>query len=781
MKNKSNKSIIQTEMKKLLISLCVLFSTVGLQAQNYYWVILTDKGNVTFDPYQYFDAQAIARYQANGANLYDLSNYPLDERYTAQINAIATDEIGVSRWFNAMAVEATPDQMARIESLPFVQRVLPINNDAQLAQYKDFTETTDEAVLVTKLSDQLKRMQGDLFVQRGLDGTGIRIAVFDGGFPHVDTHPAFQHLRDGKRIVDTWNFPNKKADVYGWNSHGLMTLSCIAGIFKGRQLGLATGAEYLLYRTEVNLEPAKEEVWWMMAVERADQHGANIISSSLGYGKERYNPTQMDGTSLVARAANMAARKGILVCNSAGNEGDEKQWKTIITPADADSVLCIGGTTHSLTTYNHINFSSYGPSADGRVKPNVSAFGHALAAAHIVKMDTVMYVDGTSFSCPLVAGFAACAWQSQRSLSAMQMKEAIERSGDLYPYFDYALGYGVPQASFFTEAPKTKQPTFTFEESTDSIVVVIASPKNETTVFYNKQRPDGLLDNYANLSITSQSPLRIRFHKASIDSCTLNVWYDGYTESRTLSTADQVRWADDVRPFSPQVVSDDGNATHSFRLNRSFADNIPSPRGVGGKHHWEFYFDYGSMFNTEDAEITLHGFSSALHLGLRHVYALGKYYGLGYAFEWSYQSYHLDKESNTVMDVQLGLAANHDVKLKRLYHNDWALELFQRICFVHGGLRSRGIFWDLGVYGTYSNFHYHLKTEKNNGVPAFEVDYTNPSFDGRYFWNWGVTTRIAYDMIGIYGRYRLTTYHISADAACPIHLPRLEVGIELLF
>lgn len=768
-------------MKKQILFFFFSLLVFGLQAQNYYWVLLTDKGNSTFDPYQYFDTHAIVRYQTNGADLYDSSNYPLDDSYIAQVDAIATENVGVSRWLNAIAVEATPNQIERIEVLPFVKQVLPIRNEAQLARYDEVTEEIlENAVVSNKLSNQLKRMQGELFVQRGLDGTGIRIAVFDGGFPHVDTHPAFQHLRDGKRIVDTWNFPNKKADVYGWNSHGLMTLSCIAGIFHGRQLGLATGAEYLLYRTEVNLEPAKEEVWWLMAVERADKYGANIISSSLGYGKERYYTTDMDGTSLVAQAANMAARKGILVCNSAGNEGEEKQWKTIITPADADSVLCIGGIDASLTKYKHIDFSSYGPSSDGRLKPNVSAFGHALVAAHIFK-DTVIYVDGTSFSCPLVAGFAACAWQGSRNFSAMQMKEAIERSGDLFPYFDYALGYGVPQASFFTELHKRPKPTFSFEESHDSVVVVIPMSNENTTMFYNKQRPNGMLDQYASLAVNSQSPVRVSFHKASLDSCVLNVWVDGYTNNYILTTADQVRWSDTKKPFQPTIDNENDEFEHRFRMNRLLADNIPSKRGVGGKHHWEFYIDCGSMVNTESKEITLHGFSSSVHVGLRHVYALGKNYGLGYAFEWGSQEYNLDKKNNTVMDVQLGLDADHHVKRKLLYHNDWTLELFQRVCFVHGGLRGRGIFWDLGIYGSYSNFHYLLQTKKNNGVPAKRVDFTNPSFDGRYFWNWGLTTRIAYDWIGIYGRYRLTTYHFDDDAVCPVRLPRLEVGIELNF
>ena len=147
-----------------------------------------------------------------------------------------------------------------------------------------------------------------------------------------------------------------------------MTLSNIAGRnAEGKDLGLATGAEFLLARTEVEAEPFKEEVWWMQAVEWADKNGANLISSSLGYGKDRYYTRDMDGKSYVAKAGNMAARKGILVVNSAGNEGDDSHWKFIITPSDADSVLCIGGIEHSLKSYEHISFASFGPSADGQI------------------------------------------------------------------------------------------------------------------------------------------------------------------------------------------------------------------------------------------------------------------------------------------------------------------------------------------------------------------------------------------------------------------------------
>ena len=185
----------------------------------------------------------------------------------------------------------------------------------------------------TTLTDQLVRMQGELFRAKGIDGKGIRIAVLDGGFPKVNTHIAFKHLRDNGQILKTWNFPNHKENVYGWNGHGTMTLSNIAGRKDGKDLGLATGAEFLLARTEVEPEPFKEEVWWMQAMEWADKNGANLISSSLGYGKDRYYTKDMDGKSYVAKAGNIAARKGILVVCSAGNEAMMTAGSSLSHPA----------------------------------------------------------------------------------------------------------------------------------------------------------------------------------------------------------------------------------------------------------------------------------------------------------------------------------------------------------------------------------------------------------------------------------------------------------------
>ncbi|WP_317241774.1 S8 family serine peptidase [Hymenobacter sp. 5414T-23] len=251
-------------------------------------------------------------------------------------------------------------------------------------------------------------------------------------------------------------------------------MSCIAGrLPDSTYLGLAPQAEFLLARTEqMYRERYAEELAWLAAAEWADRNGADIINSSLGYTTRRYFPEQMNGrTSLVARAAELAVRKGILVVNAAGNDGDDAQWRTVGTPADGDSVLAVGGIDPD--TYLHIDFSSYGPTADKRLKPNVAAFGTVMAAAPGGYVRT----QGTSFSSPLMAGFAACVLQQQRDLPVMTLFQKIQSSGSLFPYFDYAHGYGMPQAAYFTQStPNAIAPSFDFVRQ-DSTVAIIIRPE----------------------------------------------------------------------------------------------------------------------------------------------------------------------------------------------------------------------------------------------------------------------------------------------------------------
>lgn len=461
--------------KLVLFGIMISISTLTF-CQSEYWVFFTDKKGVKFDPYSYFDKKAIERRTNSGISLFDEKDFPLNQDYINQVASIVTDLDIQLRWFNVADVLATDDEIKSVEKLPFVKKIVkktPIDIELTNVDTKYAKDLFDSEETI--LQNQTERLGGKVFLENGIDGKGIRIAIFDGGFPNYDKHEAFEHIRNENRIIKTWDFTKKNANVSRGVSHGTSTFSCIAGKKADKNIGMATGAEFLLAITEVNSEPYKEEKWWLAAMEWADKNGADIISSSLGYVYQRYFPEEMDGHhSLVSEAARIAARKGMLVVNSAGNEATNKYWKTIITPADVDSVLSVGG-IDPMTNY-HINFSSFGPTSDGKMKPNVCAFGKVMAA----EKNGFGTMEGTSFSCPLVSGFAACAWQTKRELNNMQIFSEIEKSADLYPYFDYAHGYGVPQASYFIPG-ETDSLEVTFEVVVnEDEITILANDMPET-------------------------------------------------------------------------------------------------------------------------------------------------------------------------------------------------------------------------------------------------------------------------------------------------------------
>ena len=587
----------------------ILLAVAGMAQDNCYWVFFTDKNDTQFDPYSYFDTKAIERYQLCGADLYD--------RYVNTVNGYSTEVFGQSRWLNAVGIMATTENADKISTLPFVARVQEIESGgmviASLAQNEDIiTNVKNDDPILT---DQLIRFGGQHFIDKSIDGKGLRICVMDGGFPKVDTHPAFKHLRDNHQILMTYNFPNNKEDVYGWSTHGTMVLSCIAGINdNGQKLGLATGAEFLLARTEIDPEPFKEEVWWAQGAEWADKNGADIINSSLGYGKDRHWTKDMDGTSYVAKAANIAVEKGILICNSAGNEGDDSHWMTIITPADAENVLTVGGIKDDLENYQHIDFSSYGPTADKRLKPNVVAFGTAQVANPCGGFTSA---SGTSFSSPLTAGFCACAWQTKRDLTALQMKAEIEKSADLHPYFDYAYGYGVPQAAYFTGDLKPAEKSFTPVQEKDGVKIAFPEVFKNQKVFINVEGADGvLLGYYTTKADTSGIKL---YNKDLGQGKKLNVSYNGYYESCPING------------MGVDVCVKSNSEKHISGNDGTFQ----KVKNEGWQKTTFFQYDYKLGRMTDG--YTFNGFNRHFAFGRRWLY--GKNYKVGFGLSLDFNRY----------------------------------------------------------------------------------------------------------------------------------------------
>lgn len=435
-------------------------------AQQKYWVFLSDKDGVEFDPYTYFDQKAIDRRLKNNVPVYHESDKPIRLDYYEQIAAVADTVAGHSRWFNSMACVLTDEQLSSIEAFPFVVKITPMVSQGYLTEEFRYGDLKNGEKLL--LNEQTNWLGGKTFKENEITGKGVRVCVIDAGFPSVNYADEFEHLRGN--IKGTWDFYKNKSDVYKYNNHGAAVLSCIGGRTEdGVDIGMAPNAEFLLARTELIFkEGLSEEEDWLMAVEWADKNGADIINSSLGYTTSLYFKEDMNGeTALISRAANLAARKGILVVNAAGNDGDG-YWKHIAAPGDADSVLTVGGINP--WTGIHTSFSSYGPTADMRMKPNVSAFGHVIAANG--KGD-LAETQGTSFASPLMAGYAACVMEMYPDLTVMEIHRKIEESGHLYPYYDYAHGYGIPNAANLMQERGENDEVLTYEVVGDTIVVSI--------------------------------------------------------------------------------------------------------------------------------------------------------------------------------------------------------------------------------------------------------------------------------------------------------------------
>ncbi len=280
----------------------------------------------------------------------------------------------------------------------------------------------------------------------GYRGRGMVIAILDGGFEYVDVHPAFDSLWQNDQILGTKDFVHPGGSVFNESSHGTAVLSTIGANVPGQMIGTAPKASFWLLRTEyVYSENVIEEYNWVSAAEYADSVGVDVINSSLGYidfdlPQWDHSYEDMDGsTNVVTIGADIAASKGILVVNSAGNSGSSWTFPYIGAPADGFDVFSIGAVDGS---GNRASFSSVGPTYDGRIKPDIMAMGQGTAVAS--GTSSFGTSSGTSFSSPVIAGMSTCLWQANPTYTNLEIKEAIKQSGDNVFAPDEYYGYGIP-------------------------------------------------------------------------------------------------------------------------------------------------------------------------------------------------------------------------------------------------------------------------------------------------------------------------------------------------
>ncbi len=460
-------------MKKILL-IYILFSTLtsfSQVAENSYRLFLTDKNNNSYTlsaPEEFLSQKALDRRTKYNIDI-NQSDLPISQTYLDSLNSLGLQILNKSNWLNSMVVYSDDHELIdTITQLGFVKsKEKAVGNLTPSAKRMLFTKShltkvlgQDDHLDYGYGTTQISMINGHALHINGYKGQGITIGVIDAGFYNVDILPAFDSLRFNSQILGTRDFVDGDQQVYDASEHGMKVLSTMGGNIPGQLIGTAPKANYWLLRSEnTSTEFSIEEDNWVAAAEFADSIGCDIITSSLGYTEfddvsQNYSYADMDGnTAFITRAADIAASKGILVINSAGNLADDP-WTYISAPADGDSVLSVGA-VDAFADYAY--FSGIGPTYDGRIKPNVAAMGYQTFVQG--NSGAITVANGTSFSAPIIAGMAACLWQYYPDLNNMEIIKKIEESAHQYTNPDNKLGYGIPdfgKAAGLTESTISK-------------------------------------------------------------------------------------------------------------------------------------------------------------------------------------------------------------------------------------------------------------------------------------------------------------------------------------
>ena len=513
-------------MKKI-ISLSILFNLYQLcsTAQNnyVYWVMFKDKNNSAYTinkPSSYLSEKAIVR-RNNQHIAISESDLPVNANYVYGVKNAGVTILNKSKWFNAVTVSTGDTSLlARISQLPYVKNIILLSSPSiktatpkykdecnslkSISENKSVTATENNVFNYGLSTNQVQQIGVNCLHNRGYQGQGMTIAYMDDGFYKADSFPAFDSLRVNNQILGGYNFVAGNTDLYVHQdvnlSHGMMTFSCSGANLPGHIIGTAPKAKFWLFVTEnYYSESWQEETNWAVAAEFADSVGVDVINSSLGYSINMTNPAQnhtyseMDGrTTIISKAAVLAARKGMLVTSSAGNSGGAP-WYKITAPADADSILTVG----AVDSLGFIaGFSSRGPTFDGRIKPNTCARGVNAAVASTTGQ--VWAESGTSFSSPITAGAVACLWQAHPTATNMQVLYAIERSASQYFAPDTIKGFGIPNFCTADSILETITGISEIQKNSDDNISVYPNPFNSgfTISFYSETKQNIQIELY---------------------------------------------------------------------------------------------------------------------------------------------------------------------------------------------------------------------------------------------------------------------------------------------
>ena len=432
-----------------------------------YIVKLKHKGGTTYsiaNPSAYLSTKAIARRTKYNIAI-DSTDLPPTPQFITQIgNVSGVTILNISKWLNSVTIKTSdPNAISTINGFAFVESISGVAPkwSTEIENNQGKFESINETIAPTTSREQhveadyynygassfneIHLHNGEFLHNIGLRGQNMQIAMHDAGFFNYTTLKAFDSVNLNGQVLSTWDFVNREVSVIEDNAHGMQCFSTIAANIPGQFVGKAPKASFHLYRTEdVNGEYVIEEHNWVCGAERADSVGADVITSSLGYttfdlpGFDHAYADRNGDVAMASIGADLAAKKGLLVFNSVGNIRDAESHFLAI-PADGDSVVAVGSVSAAGEVASN---SSYGPSPDGRVKPDVASVG--VNAVIQTSANTIGTGSGTSFAGPNMAGLATCLWQGFPEVNNMRIVSVLRQSGSKSSNPDDRVGYGIP-------------------------------------------------------------------------------------------------------------------------------------------------------------------------------------------------------------------------------------------------------------------------------------------------------------------------------------------------
>lgn len=443
-------------MKQTILFLLLACGSVFGQTEDA-WIYFADKPNAsTFfsNPLSALTQRSLDRRTTQGIAL-DVKDAPLHQPYVDQItNTAGITVLAKSKWLNMLHVQGTQATIASLGNLSFVTRIQYANHslnpggrmakkEVRSARTNKWMDT-QENFTYGNSATQVQMLNCHILHQQSHTGEGKIVAIMDAGFPAVNTALPFKRLRDNGLILGGYDFVNNSTNFYTGNSHGTNVLSTMGG-FATNLVGTAPDAQYYLFITEnAATETPLEETNWIEAAEEADRLGVDVINTSLGYfdydnSNYSYSYSHMNGTvSVMARAVDVAFSRGMICVTSAGNSGGSAE-PHIATPADAALNVTVGSVTSGELKSG---FSSIGPSADGRIKPDLMAMGTAAVVSNTA--GTITTSNGTSFSSPILAGAITSFWSAFPTKKNTEIVQLVRSSADRYAAPNNNFGYGIP-------------------------------------------------------------------------------------------------------------------------------------------------------------------------------------------------------------------------------------------------------------------------------------------------------------------------------------------------